>query len=156
MNPPSSLRVRPWTAADVETICAFQLAMAAETEDKGLDPERLARGVAAMIDDPHKGRYIVAERADGVVGCLALTYEWSDWRGAWFWWIQSVYVAPAARRSGVYGSLYAGVLAEARSAGDVFGIRLYVERDNQGAQATYESLGMRASDYRMYERGLDE
>ena len=31
------------------------------------------------------------------VGALLLTREWSDWRNGWFWWIQSVYVAPEGR-----------------------------------------------------------
>jgi ribosomal protein S18 acetylase RimI-like enzyme len=31
------------------------------------------------------------------------------------------------------------------------GIRLYVERDNLGAQSTYEAMGMTESQYLMYE-----
>ena len=85
------------------------------------------------------------------VGTLMFTFEWSDWRCAWWWWIQSVYVAPAHRRKGVYRALYAHVLALARSRADVCGLRLYVERENTNAQRTYEFLGMADSGYRMYE-----
>jgi ribosomal protein S18 acetylase RimI-like enzyme len=80
-----------------------------------------------------------------------LTYEWSDWRNGDWWWIQSVYVAPEYRRQGVYAALYAHVLAGARANPGVCGLRLYVERDNTGAQRTYEALGMEDAGYRMYE-----
>lgn len=155
MSRPSDLRVRPAVEADVPVLCSFQQAMAAETEDKVLDAEPLERGVRGMLEDPGRGRYLVAERGGVVVGCLALTREWSDWRGEWFWWIQSVYVAAEARRTGVFGALYRGVQAEARAAGDVRGIRLYVETENLGAQAVYEGLGMTRSGYWMYDGGLD-
>ena len=36
-------------------------------------------------------------------GCVMVTTEWSDWRNAAFWWIQSVYVVPEFRRCGVFG-----------------------------------------------------
>ena len=83
-----------------------------------------------------------------------LTTEWSDWRGGWWWWIQSVYVPPEHRRTGVLRALYAYVHAEAVAAGDVCGLRLYVEHNNAGAQKTYEALGMEDAGYRMFEAGL--
>ena len=83
-----------------------------------------------------------------------LTTEWSDWRDGWWWWIQSVYVAPEARRGGVYRALYAHVLALAGERDDVCGLRLYVERENVNAQRTYEFLGMADAGYRMYEKAL--
>ena len=43
------------------------------------------------------------------------------------------------------------VLEAARATGDVCGVRLYVDRDNHGAQQTYQSLGMTKSHYDMYE-----
>src|SRR6266566_4453023 len=45
------------------------------------------------------------------------------------------------RRSGVFRLLYAEVMQQARTAGDVVGVRLYVERENTRAQATYRHLG---------------
>jgi ribosomal protein S18 acetylase RimI-like enzyme len=80
-----------------------------------------------------------------------VTYEWSDWRNGTFWWIQSVYVPEASRRTGVYRSLYARVLEMAREAGGVCGVRLYVETANARAQATYAALGMQRAHYELYE-----
>ena len=71
------------------------------------------------------------------------------------WWIQSVYVRPAHRRRGVYRALHEAVRERARAAGDVVGIRLYVERENVAAQRTYAALGMSETPYRIYEEMLD-
>ena len=80
-----------------------------------------------------------------------VTFEWSDWRNATFWWIQSVYVKPNMRRKGIYKGLYREVQRLAEATEDVCGYRLYVEKDNEIAQRTYESLGMQESYYLMYE-----
>jgi ribosomal protein S18 acetylase RimI-like enzyme len=67
------------------------------------------------------------------------------------WWIQSVYVVPAARRMGVYRALYGHVRAQARAHG-ACGLRLYVEQHNRAARQVYRSMGMRDSGYRIYEQ----
>ena len=90
---------------------------------------------------------MVAERAGEPVGCLLVTTEWSDWRNGLFWWIQSVYVVPAARRQGVYRALYDFVREQAREQPGICGFRLYVEKDNRNAQRTYRSQGMAETDY---------
>ncbi|MDO1529613.1 GNAT family N-acetyltransferase [Fulvimonas sp. R45] len=145
--------IRPATRADVPTLVEWNLAMAWETESRRLDPAVLARGVGAVFDAPHRGFYLVAERDGAAIGGLLVTYEWSDWRDGDFWWIQSVYVAPGARRGGVFRLLHAEVARRAREAGAV-GVRLYVETENLRAQATYEGLGMDRCHYFMYEQML--
>ncbi len=143
--------IRTATPADLETLACWAEAMALETEGKMLDPATLRAGIAAGLADPRKARYFVAERGGSPVGTLMLTTEWSDWRDGWWWWIQSVYVAPDARRHGVFRALYAHVEAEARATPGVCGLRLYVENDNARAQATYAALGMRDAHYRVFE-----
>ena len=148
----TNFRVRPAAPADADTIADFNLAMAAETEDRGLDEQRLRAGVRTALADERCGRYLVAEDGSGVVaGCLLLTLEWSDWRNGWFWWIQSVYTSPQFRGQGVYRSLYDHVLAEARAQEDVCGIRLYVEEENLKAQGVYSHLGMQRTHYQLFE-----
>jgi len=80
-----------------------------------------------------------------------ITYEWSDWRNGQFWWIQSVYVLPSARRSGVFRALYDHIDALARNTSGVIGLRLYVEADNVAARRTYEHCGMHDGGYRVME-----
>jgi ribosomal protein S18 acetylase RimI-like enzyme len=42
----------------------------------------------------------------------------------------------------VYTALHAHIIAVGRARGDVVGVRLYVEPDNERARRTYEKLGM--------------
>ena len=129
-------------------------AMAAETEDKGLEPDTLRRGIEYLLAHPREGFYLVAEEAGQAVGTLMLTYEWSDWRNGRFWWIQSVYVSTSHRRRGVYRAMHEHVRRLARQDPQIVGLRLYVERDNLGAQRTYQHLGMAETDYRLFEETL--
>jgi ribosomal protein S18 acetylase RimI-like enzyme len=147
----SDISVRAATAADLETLVNFNEAMALESEDKGLDRARLGRGVRHLLEHPDEGFYLIATVGGAAAGGLMVTYEWSDWRDGRFWWIQSVYVHPGFRRRGVYRALHAQVRALAQGSGSSCGIRLYVERENEGAMATYRALGMDETRYRLYE-----
>ncbi|NLH41836.1 MAG: GNAT family N-acetyltransferase [Planctomycetes bacterium] len=109
-----------------------------------------------MHSDLRHGFYVVAESQEQVVGCLMITFEWSDWRCGLFWWIQSLYIRPEFRRRGILRRLHELVKAEAIRQGGVCGIRLYVERSNQTAQQAYRQLGMRPCSYQMYEQVLPE
>jgi GNAT superfamily N-acetyltransferase len=149
-----SLYIRRAAVDDADAIAGWNIAMAWETESKALDPATIGRGVRAVFDEPRRGFYLIAELDGVAVGCLLVTYEWSDWRCGDFWWVQSVYVAPEARRAGVFRGLYAHVKAMAGGAGAV-GVRLYVETENERAQATYAGLGMERCHYYMYEAMLE-
>ncbi|MGH8183412.1 MAG: GNAT family N-acetyltransferase [Rhodanobacteraceae bacterium] len=150
-----SITIRPAIVADITFLVDCNVAMARETERKTLDHEVLTRGTRAVFDDRRRGFYLVAERDGKPAGCLLVTYEWSDWRNGDWWWFQSVYVVPEARRGGVFRALYADVERRARAAGAV-GLRLYVEHGNARAQQTYLSLGMEEEPYRMLRRGFVE
>jgi GNAT superfamily N-acetyltransferase len=144
-------RIRAARRGDRAAIVAFNLALALETESKVLDPVVLGRGVERALADPDRLRYWVAEAEGVVVGQAAVTREWSDWRDGWIWWFQSVYVVPDRRRRGVFRALFETIRAEARSAGDVIGLRLYVENANHRAHRTYEALGLKPGGYHVYE-----
>lgn len=146
------LTLRPGEWRDAETIAGFNCAMALETEGRGLQPERALAGAQRLLRDPALGFYLVAERGGAVVGSLMVTYEWSDWRNGHFWWIQSVYVEPHARRRGVFRALYGQVQEMVRRDPAVCGLRLYVETSNERAQATYAALGMARTHYLVYEQ----
>lgn len=151
---PDTIRIRLAQPTDAFEIARFNDAMAMETESRNLAETTVHAGVEAVFSSNDKGFYVVAEHRGDVVGALMVTYEWSDWRNGYFWWIQSVYVEPDSRRRGIYRLLYEFVVERARSAGNVYGFRLYVERDNEIAQKVYASLGMHETDYLMYEQGL--
>jgi GNAT superfamily N-acetyltransferase len=147
----NTLNIRRATLADADTIVAFNSAIAEETEGQPLPPEVIGRGVRRLLSDPSLGVYYVAERDGSPVGQLMVTTEFSDWRDGVFWWIQSVYVVPAARRTGVYRALHEHVAREARAAGNVCGLRLYTDQANNVAQEVYRHMGMTPARYVMYE-----
>ena len=149
------MNIRLAKTEDAAALVEFNQAMALETEGKQLDGKILQSGVEAVLNGSDKGFYVVAENADGkIVGGLLVTFEWSDWRNAWFWWIQSVYILPDERGKKIYRRLYEFVKNRARGRRDVCGFRLYVERENARAQKVYEKLGMETSHYLMFEEML--
>lgn len=145
------ITVREATLADVDELVTGNVRMARETEDKKLDADTLRRGIAAVIQDPSKGRIWVADVNGEVVGQLGLTWEWSDWRAGVMWWIQSVYVDGRYRRQGIFSAMFSHVEALARSTEDCCGLRLYVERENTRAQETYKAHNMRDAGYTIME-----
>lgn len=146
------MKIRIATREDIAALVQFNLAMALETEHKHLDEALLTAGVSAVFGDNGKGFYVVADVDGSVAAGLMVTTEWSDWRNGWFWWIQSVYVRPEHRGSGLYGQMYEFVRSRAAEAGNVCGFRLYVEKENERAQRVYEKLGMERTYYIMYEQ----
>lgn len=151
---PSEFRIRLAERQDLEALVAFNAALAWETEGRQLEHARLQAGVQSIFADPNKGFYVVIEPlpAGPLIGQLLITFEWSDWRNAVFWWIQSVYVPKEWRRQGVFKKLYGYVLQLAEHRGDVAGLRLYVEQDNAVAQRVYGCLGLAAAPYRVFEK----
>ena len=124
-----------------EVIAEFNQAMAIETEGRKLPWDRIHPGIKAILQYSSLGFYLVALYEGEVVGCLAITYEWSDWRNGLFCWIQSVFVAPSHRTKGVFTGLYSHVKGLASSKPDVCGARPYVEKENTTAQQTYKKTG---------------
>ncbi|NNC88536.1 MAG: GNAT family N-acetyltransferase [Akkermansiaceae bacterium] len=147
----SAVTIRRATGADIPQLADFNRGIARETEGYDLKPEVITAGITRIMEQPELGFYLLAEIDGAVAGSLLITTEWSDWRNGVFWWIQSVYVRADFRRRGIYRSLHTHVEQLAESEPDVCGFRLYVEHGNRVAQATYQSLGMGETPYRVYE-----
>lgn len=151
-----TLTIRDAIPTDAGTIADFNNRLAEETESRTLAPELIKRGVAALLADPSKGRYWVAESSNEIIGQIGITFEWSDWRNGMMWWVQSVYVHEDHRRKGVYSSLYKHIESLARQDPEVIGIRLYVEKENERAQSTYAKLGMKMTNYKIMQTFLED
>ena len=145
----SELGIRAATLDDLATIVEFNARLAVESEGMLLDRATLRDGVREVLSNPGRGSYYVACGDGGVAGQMMHTREWSDWRNGDIWWIQSVYVHPDHRRRGVCRALYGHLKALATSDPGVVGLRLYVERENGAAQATYAGLGMQMAGYQV-------
>ncbi len=155
MTSPDLITVRPANERDVDQLTEFSAAMAFETEHRVLDRVRLRAGTLAVLRRSEHGQFYVAEAHDGAqpltVGQLLITFEWSDWRNAQFWWVQSVYVRPDWRRRGIYRRMHEAVTAMARARPDVCGLRLYVERHNDPARRAYQAQHMVQTPYEIWE-----
>lgn len=148
----------PWSIRqaipiDRDVIVDFNLRLAWESEGKKLSEETLNSGVAAGLADANKALYFLAENEAGAIaGQIMVTFEWSDWRNGWIWWIQSVYVPAEFRRQGVFRALFHHVKETAEKSPNVIGLRLYVDNDNHSAQRTYYQMGMEKSNYFVIEK----
>lgn len=141
------------TLQDAEIVTEFSSLCALESENLELDADRVRAGVEAALRDPAVGRYYLAEIRRKAAGQIMVTREWSDWRNAWIWWIQSVYVSRDTRRLGVFSALLEHVREQAIQEGAAL-LRLYVDEDNNPAESTYLARGFTRAHYRMLERTL--
>jgi GNAT superfamily N-acetyltransferase len=146
------LTIRRATPADAGIVTEFNRLLALESEGKTLDLAVLRSGVEAALADTAKAWYFLCHDQGEILGQTMLTFEWSDWRNGWIWWIQSVYVRSDARRRGVFRLLFEHIRTLATQTPGVVGIRLYVERDNDTAQQTYERMGLERTTYLVMER----
>ncbi len=149
------ITIRRATAADAQAIADFNRLLARETEGLDLDPASVQAGVKALLNDPAKGMYYVAEVDGALAGQLMTTYEWSDWRNGNLWWIQSVYVVEKFRGAGVFKALFNHVRSLAKSQGNVPNLRLYVEAHNNRARQAYDKLGFKKTYYEIFELDLN-
>ncbi len=145
-----ALTVRDAHPTEADAIAAWNVAMAAETEGLTLDADLARRGAAEAFLHG-RATYLRAERDGAVVGQCMITTEWSDWRCAEVWWLQSVYVHPEHRGRGVYRALHDEVLRRARVAGAA-GLRLYVDQRNHAAAEVYRRVGMNGEHYLVFEQ----
>lgn len=148
---PVAVTVRAARPTDLDALVRSTLGNALESENVRLDEATARRGVEALLRDPHKGRVLVAEAGGAVVASTYVTFEWSDWHAAWYWWIQSVYVQPEWRGKHAYTALYRAIQQAARDAGDVRAVRLYVESHNAPALRAYRGHGMKETPYQVFE-----
>lgn len=138
---------------DLDTLVRFNQALAQEIKGEGLDLHLLTQGVQAVLDDPNRGFYTVVEvEAQAIAACL-VTFEWSDWRNAWFWWLQDVYVQPSYRQQGIFRAIYTHLKKQAQVE-KACGLRLYVYQQNTRAQEVYQRVGMNPSSSLMFEELL--
>ncbi len=145
------IQIRLSNEYDIAKIVEFQVEMALETEGAKLGADTVNKGVTAVFNSPSKGTYFVAMDGNEIVGSLLLTPEWSDWRNKWVMWIQSVYVIPQKRGSGVFRSMYNHIEEYIGGDDDIAGLRLYVDLTNNKAREVYEKIGMIGDHYQLFE-----
>ena len=148
------LLVRKAKINDAQFIADANCQMALETEGLRLNEDTVIAGVKAVFENTSRGFYLLAETDGRKVGCLLVTYEWSDWRNKQTAWIQSLYVLPEFRNQGAFKTMFAKVDAMVQS-GKFAGVRLYVDSTNNKAQKIYKKFGMNGDHYMLFEKMSD-
>ena len=148
----SDITIRCAGPGDLETLVGFTMAEARETEGEEPDPQAVLRGVRAAFEKDPPSTYWMAESQSGqVVGSISIVTEWSDFRGGNYWWIQSLYVVPDHRGTGLVDRLLDFVAGKAREAG-ALDLRLYVLESNTRAIAAYRRCGFDTAPYAIMKR----
>jgi GNAT superfamily N-acetyltransferase len=150
----STYTIREAAREDVARLIAFALDEAREAEGLTLDPDGVARGVGAAFDDPSLAQYWVAEDAGGdVVAAASVVTEWSNFHGGQYWWVQSLFVVPEHRGTGLVQRLLDHLADRALAAG-ALSLRLYVHRLNGRAIRVYRRCGFEEAAYTIMRRDL--
>ena len=149
----SKIIVREARESDLLTLVDYNQALAKETENLALDKSILRLGIKNALKRQNC-HYFVAEVGGNVVGQAMITSEWSDWRNAELWWIQSVYVHPDYRKRSVFHTIFKHIEIISAKKRSVKSLRLYVMKNNLVGRKTYNNLGMNNSGYLVYEKNL--
>ncbi|MFH1101812.1 MAG: GNAT family N-acetyltransferase [Methanobacteriota archaeon] len=144
------MKIRKASRNDAQAIAVQNVLLAQESENISLEHDTVLKGVQAILADPKKGFYVIAEEKNMIIGQLMITFEWSDWKNAPIWWIQSVYVQKNWRKKGVFTQLLQYVQQKAREK-HVAMFRLYVHKNNNAAQKVYQQFGLEKQPYVFYQ-----
>jgi len=135
----SSLIVRFATDADREVAVRLLVAQLAE-HDLPADPAGVARGVDLALAPGSRAWLLLALRGGEAVGIFLANQIVSVEKSGYTLWIEELYVAPAARRTGVARAILSWVLDEGRKR-EIRALDLEVVPSQAAAFALYRALG---------------
>ncbi len=139
-------RIREAGRADIDTLVAFTVREARESEGTEKDLGAVRRGVRGAFEDPPLAAYWVAEAPDGRVVSTPVVTAWSNFHGGYYWWIQSLFIVREHRGSGLV-ELLLDHLARGAGAAGALDLRLYVHSSNERALRSYRRCGFTAPPY---------
>jgi GNAT superfamily N-acetyltransferase len=143
------LSVRKARQEDLSYLVEFTAEEAREAEGSVKIPDTLEKGIgAALVDNTIATYWVLVDDNDIPVGSVSALKEWSDWNAGYYWWIQSMYLAPSQRGKGRMTLLLEAVKSEMKSQQGLE-LRLYVHKDNGVAVRAYEKANFEHSDYRI-------
>lgn len=145
-------KIRLATPGDIESLVAFTVHEAQESQGLSACASNVRRGVQAAFEVPPRATYWVVESLGGeLVASTSIITEWSDFHGAEYWWVQSLYIVPGHRGKGLIEQVFAHLSREAAAA-NALDLRLYVHHSNERAIHAYERCGFVAAPYMIMQK----
>lgn len=146
--------IREAIDADLETLVDFAIQEARETEGTDPDASAVRIGVGSGLEGSVDAKYWVALSGDGqTVGAISVVTEWSNFRGGYYWWVQSLFVVPDHRGTGLVDFLL-NTIADLANAAGALDLRLYVLQSNHRAIAAYRRCSFKQIPYVQMSRSL--
>lgn len=152
-RPPPSYTLRHAAEDDIPRLVAFTLQEARESEGYEANEAAVRRGVEGAFGERPFATYWVAECGGEPVASISVVKEWSNFRGGHYWWIQSVFIVPEHRGTGLIAQLIDHVTSAAR-AGGALDLRLYAHASNDRALRAYRRCGFTTAPYELMTRRL--
>ena len=135
--------------SDLEVLVSFAVQEAKEAEGIELSLDYIRRGIGAALENESLGRFWILTRENReAVGNISVIKEWSNWRGGFYWWIQSLFILREFRGAGLMQKLIDAVKDAAHNGGAI-DLRLYVHGQNERAIKAYNKVGFSESAYRI-------
>lgn len=123
---------------DIPVISEMSSALATDSTGPQATPERVFRGVRAVLLRPENGTYFLALVEGQVVGQIMLTREWNDHLNGWTAWMRRLFVRPEHRGIGIGRALCKYLISAAT---DAVEYKCNVYGGNDVSTGLFESLG---------------
>ena len=141
------VKVRRADINDLPVLIEFILKEALASEGSIKDSKKLEKGIRTALEDASVAMYwVLVDESGNPVGSVSALREWSDWNAGYYWWIQSMYLAPDHRGKGYMPLLIDAVTAEMEKQNGLE-LRLYVHKGNERAIAAYQKASFEKSPY---------
>jgi GNAT superfamily N-acetyltransferase len=128
---------------------AFTAEEAREAEGNIKIPVTLEKGIKKALEDESVAIYwVLVDDNDKPVGSVSALKEWSDWNAGYYWWIQSMYLAPSQRGKDRMAILLDAVKSEMELQQGLE-LRLYVHEENNAAIRAYQKSDFVHSKYKI-------
>lgn len=151
MSADAGITTRYASSEDAVLVHAMIIEMAHAMDAQAQVRSTVEDFASAMSGDNADIHVLLAERGNVPVGITIFFLTFSTWRGSLGVYVQDIYVAPEGRGTGIGKRLLSEAAAWASERGADH-LRLSVDRDNIGAQAFYENIGMKFCEEEMIYR----
>jgi GNAT superfamily N-acetyltransferase len=117
-----------------------------------LAPDVLRRAVRGLVDDPQRGRVLIACDPEPI-GIAVLAFTWTLEHGGRVAWLEELFVVESRRGAGVGLAILHRALEAAAAAG-CLAVDLEVDVDHERAEHLYEREGFRRLPRRRWTKRL--